>query len=137
MRLSKFIQAVSFGTLVALIYIHLQMQIVHLAYQGKGREEHIQRLSEANATTAYQILELKSVNHLGGRLLAEDRQYRFRDRQSTVQLVAAEPGVPGQGNDVMHQAKRENPLLSLLTVKAEARPRPREERDLFRILGKE
>lgn len=137
MRLSKFIQSVSLGTLVALIYIHLQMQIYSLAYQGKQREDRIQQLSECNSTTAYHILELKSVNHLGGRLLSQENPLRFRDQQSIIQLVTADPVATERETVVLQNPKKENSIFSMLTVKAEARPRPLDERNLFKILGQD
>jgi len=137
MRLSKFIQAVSFGTLVALIYIHMQMQIFCLAYQGQGLEDDIQRISEFNAATAYQILELKSVNHLGHSLLAQGDPMRFRDRHNMIQLVDASPVTLPEDRIAAARDHKGHSLFSFLTVKAEARTSPAGERNLFGILGKE
>jgi len=137
MRLSKLVRGVMFVTLIALVYIHLQMQIYHLAYLGQEKKDHIQRLTEANAMLAYQILELKSVHHLGQRLLASDQPLRFRDNQSVIQLVTADVTAQEEPAQVLRKADQENSLLNFLTVKAEARNHPPEERNLFRILGKD
>lgn len=138
MRLSKFIQGISLVTVIALVYIHLQMQIYDLAYKGKGKEDCIRQLSESNATTAYHILELKSVNYLGDRLLAQDQQLRFRDNQNTVQLVTSDVIFGEEGPAAMvPQPRQDNSFLNLLTVKAEARTRPEDERNLFRIMGED
>ncbi len=137
MRLSKCIQGVSFLTLIALIYIHMQMQVYDLAYQGQEKRKHIQKISEANALTAYQILELKSVNHLGRRLLAHDQQLRFRDNRSIVQLVTADAVSRDAESVGLQPAQRDNLFLSFLTQKAEAQNHTDQQRNLFRILGQD
>jgi len=137
MKLSKFVQGVSLATFIALIYIHMQMQIYDLAYQGQEKRKQIQRLSESNALTAYQILELKSVNHLGRRLLARDQQLRFRDNQSIIQLVTADVVSGGEEPLARPSVQNEHLFLGFLTTQAEAQHHPEQERNLFRILGKD
>jgi len=124
-------------TLIAIIYIHMQMQIYDLAYQGQEKKKQIQRISESNALTAYQILELKSVNHLGRRLLAQDQELRFRDNQSIVQLVTADAHSTREEPMAMPTFENDNFFLSFLTTKAEAQNHPGQGRNLFRILGKD
>ena len=137
MSLSKLIKGVSMVTLIALIYIHMQMQIYDLAYQAQEQKQRIQKISECNALTAYQILELKSVNHLGGRLLARDQQLRFRDNQSVIQLVTADAPASVEEAMTVPSDSKDNFFLSFLTPKAEARNHPGLGRNLFRILGKD
>ena len=44
---------------LALTYIHMQMQIVDLAYRGNKKEQQIKKLIEENGNTTYKILILK------------------------------------------------------------------------------
>jgi hypothetical protein len=73
---------IGFFTLVALVYIHMQMNIISLAYQGKNKEKTIRGLSEDNGYLTYSILTLKSANNIGGRLLNEESDLKFIDPEN-------------------------------------------------------
>ncbi len=92
MSLFKFIKAIIFCTVLALIYIHMQMQIYALAYEGKKREQEIVSLSERNGVLAYEILSLKSAHNLGERVLGNNQsRLKFCDNQNVVQIVTTKP----------------------------------------------
>ena len=69
MSLKTCMKLMSFATLAALIYIHMQTQIVELAYKGKDKEKRIHELMDNQGMLTHQILTLKSSNHLGHELL--------------------------------------------------------------------
>ena len=71
MSLVKFTKYTVVVTFIALVYIHLQMQIVDLAYQGQAKEVKIKDLADQNGNTFYAISKLKSANHLGGGVVVE------------------------------------------------------------------
>ena len=77
MSLKTWLKVMSFGTIMALIYIHMQMQIFDLAYQGKDREKHMHELRDVNGLLTHQILTFKSANHLGNQLLDKGRNLEF------------------------------------------------------------
>jgi len=110
-------------TLLALIYTHLQIQIIDLAYQGKRKENQIVELSESNGRLVYQILKMKSSSNLGGKLLASDSQLHFRDNQSVVELIASQ-GNTGKTGKGLAKASKQNPILSFLSLKSQAEARP-------------
>ena len=87
MKLTKFIQGTLVITLMALIYIHLQMQIFDLAYQGKTREKRIQELADVNGAYTYQILSLKSSSYLGRQLLDDKSNLQFVGHDRIVTLA--------------------------------------------------
>ena len=98
----------SFATLMALIYIHMQMQIFDLAYQGSDKEKHMHELRDHNGILTHQILTLKSANHLGNRLLEKDSILEFMSAEhvltvkgpATVMLSQiAAPGVKAKGEN--------------------------------------
>jgi len=105
-------------TTLALIYIHMQMQIFALAYQGKNREKQITKLKEMNGLLTYNILELKSSNHLGVKLLAENSKLKFRDSASVVELVTTQPVSEADEVRVVKVKKAPNPLLSFLSLRS-------------------
>jgi hypothetical protein len=132
MRLSDFLKTMSMFTILALIYIHMQMQIFALAYQGKAKEKQLMRISEVNEMISSQILSLKSANHIGNQLLQQESKMRFRDNDSVVQLATAE-AISGEENAVEQvRPKRTNPLLSFLSLRSEAEARALERSDLVK-----
>lgn len=128
MKLSRLIPVLMIGTALALIYIHMQIQIVDLAYKGKSKEDHIRELKEYNGALAYNILKLKSANGLGE--LLSEHSLRFRDQASVIQLVTAD--LQDQPQDIVDaQPEATHPLLSLLPFRAQAEARAEERQDLF------
>ncbi|MDP2654022.1 MAG: hypothetical protein Q8Q08_08330 [Candidatus Omnitrophota bacterium] len=91
MQLFRFTRAILMISMLTLIYIHMQMQIFALAYQGRKRELFIARIQERNSALSSNILELKSSNNLGIRLLTKDSELRFLDQENVIQLVTSQP----------------------------------------------
>jgi len=77
-------------TLLALVYIHMQMQIVDLAYQENADEMKIRGLIEENGNLTYKILSLKSVNHLGIKMLEEDSYMDFVGPENIMHISLSE-----------------------------------------------
>ena len=74
-------------TALALVYIHMQMQIIDLAYRGKAKENQIRKLVEQNGNMSYTILTLKSANNLGYKMLAENSDMQFADQGDIVRIA--------------------------------------------------
>ena len=74
-------------TALALIYIHMQMQIIDLAYRGKSKENQIRKLVEQNGNISYTILTLKSANNLGYKMLAENSDMQFADQGDIIRIA--------------------------------------------------
>lgn len=86
MKLTKFLKGMAIVTIFSVIYINLQVQIYDFAYQAKKKEKDIRRLVDHNGNVTYNILKLKSANHLGVKLLAENSNMQFMDSSNVVQL---------------------------------------------------
>ena len=109
------------GTIVALAYIHMQMQIIDLAYQGNQKEHQIKKLIEENGNATYKILMLKSANHLGVVLLNEDSDMQFADTNDVIQIAASEKFLmENHLGSKPKLAKRTNPFLNILSFGIEA-----------------
>ncbi len=121
MHLCKFFKIMGIATIVALSYIHMQMQIIDLAYQGNQKEQQIRSLIEENGNSMYNILMLKSANHLGAAMFDEGSDMQFADADAIIQITASEEFFTDYylGAEPKH-AQRANPLLSLLSFGAEA-----------------
>ncbi len=87
MNLKNWVKLMSFATLTALIYIHMQMEIVELAYKGKDKEKSIHELMDNNGSLTHQILTLRSSNHLGQELLEKDASLQFMGHDRVITLV--------------------------------------------------
>ena len=122
MKLTRFIQFMIFLTSISLIYIHLQMQIFDLAYQGKKKEKQIVELKDENGRIHYNIMSLKSTSYLGLKLLSQEKnKLEFLDKNDVVQLVTNEGILPD--SSLMAQKISEKPsnfLLSLFSLKSQA-----------------
>jgi hypothetical protein len=89
MRLAAVIKSAALLTLVCLGYVHLQMKIIELAYQGKSREKQIRNLIEENGTVTYNILTLTSSINLGHRLLDDNMKMTFVDPGNVITMSAS------------------------------------------------
>lgn len=121
MHLCKFLKFMGVVIVLALTYIHIQMQIVDLAYRGNNKEQQIRKLIEDNGNTTYKILMLKSAHHLGVAMLEEDSDMQFADAHDVVQIAASkELFMEDPLTEQSKLAKRTNPLLSFLSFGVEA-----------------
>ena len=127
MQLCKFLKVMGVLIVLALTYIHMQMQIVDLAYRGNKKEQQIKKLIEENGNTTYKVLVLKSANHLGVAMLEEDSDMQFADAQDVVQITASKEFLmDDQLGEQSKLAKKPNPLLSLLSFGIEAEAKTNE-----------
>jgi len=112
MNLKVYFKVASFVTIIALLYIHMQMKIFELSYNGKDKEKIIHELNDSNGALSHQILTLKSANNLGNQFLDKDNSLQFMD-QERVMTVRTSPGVM-QHLDVP-KPREENPVWNLFS----------------------
>jgi hypothetical protein len=126
MKLFKCIKCTFLISILALVYIHLQMQIIDLAYQGKEQEQEIKLLAEENGHVNYQICSLKSAHHIGSKMFTEKDEMQFADSDSVVQIVSSERiNYEDNINDKLVE-KKQNTLLSLLSIDFQREARAQE-----------
>ena len=127
MSLVRFMKYTFSTTFLILVYIHLQMQIVDLAYQGQRKEARIKDLIDKNGGTFYAISKLKSANHLGDKLLSEHSGMQFAGGNDIIYVAANGELI---GNNDLEQAlpveQKPNILASLLSFATQAEARIRE-----------
>ena len=112
-------------TVLSLVYINLQMQIFDLAYQAKKKEKEIHRLADENGGVTYNILNLKSANHLGVKLLSQDSNMQFLDHASIVWLITPQSILKNYGPVVANKAeKKPNMLMNLFSLRSQAEAKP-------------
>jgi cell division protein FtsL len=92
MSLKVYFKFAAFVTIIALLYIHMQMKIFELSYNGKDKEKIIHELNDTNGALSHQILTLESANNLGTQLLDHDNnnlQFMDNQRVMTVRTTGA------------------------------------------------
>ena len=87
MSLKVYLKVAAFVTIIALLYIHMQMRIFELAYNGKDKEKIIHELNDSNGALSHQILTLKSANNLGIQLLDHDNSLQFMDNERVMMVT--------------------------------------------------
>jgi len=87
MSLKVYFKIAAFGTIMALLYIHMQMKIFELSYKGKDKEKIIHELNDSNGALSHQILTLESANNLGSRLLDHENSLQFMDNKSVMMVI--------------------------------------------------
>jgi len=118
MKLSGLLKWIGFMTVLALVYIHMQMSIINLAYQGRHKEKSIRSLKEENGYLTYSILSLKSANNLGYKLLSKDSDMDFVDSKNIVVLSKSEGP---KDLDAQRSKEKTNLMVSLLSLNEQAR----------------
>lgn len=117
MNLKVWVKWMSFVTVMALIYIHMQMRIFDLAYQGSAKEKQMHDLRDFNGLLTHQVLTLKSANHLGNQLLEKNSNLQFMSNDHVLTLrgpasmmsQAPAPSAKGKGENILWN------FLSLVT----------------------
>ena len=89
MSLKVYFKIAVFGTIISLLYIHMQMKIYELSYNGKDKEKIIHELNDSNGALSHQILTLESANNLGSRLLDHDNSLQFMDNERVMTVVTS------------------------------------------------
>ena len=113
----KILKYIFFFTALALVYIHMQVKIIDLAYRGKAKEQKIRQLVEENGNETYTILTLKSANHLGNKVLDQNSDLKFIDQNQVLELSLTGPTPPPKPELAkLPDDSRQTPVLSFLAT---------------------
>ena len=113
MSLRIYFKVAVFATIMSLFYIHMQMKIFELAYNGKDKEKIIHELADTNGALTHQILTLKSANNLGNQLLDKDNSLQFMSRDRVMTVVSS--GAGRMERLPVPKVKVENPIWNLFS----------------------
>ena len=96
MKLFKSIASIMLVTLIALIYVHQQVELVKLSYTIDSKERRFKDILDHNETLGYNIKNLEAPSRLEGVLLAQKIDIAFPNRDHVVRAaklkVAAKSG---------------------------------------------
>jgi hypothetical protein len=121
--LFNFARVMVLATILSVSYVHMQMQIIQLAYVGKTKEKRIKKLIESNTNLMHDILVLKSANNLGTELLSENSKMRFVDPINVVKLRAPQALLAERKTRLENRSTRFEGLLSMLSFGSNAEAR--------------
>lgn len=113
-------------TVLALVYINMQMQIFDLAYKAKKNEKEVRKILDENGNIVYGILTLQSANHLGEKLLTESSNLKFKEKDKIVKLETKRKlkrkTLPRMSSNKFQE--KANMLLSYFSLKSQAEAKP-------------
>ena len=115
MNFSKFLKIAVGLTFLLLLHINMQMQIIHLSYAEKVRENTVRDLLAENGVAKYKILSLRSAHHLGTQMLAENSNMNFADFENIIELKAPQ-NIVTENKTASAVRNDRNNLLSFLNL---------------------
>ena len=118
MPLARFFKILIFVTMLSLVYIHMQVQIIGLAYEGKDNEKSMRKLAEVNGHLQYKILCLTSSHNLGVKMLAENSKMEFMGSQDIVHVSSTSHLTAVSPHNI--EKTQNNSLLGLLSFAKDA-----------------
>ena|SRR3989338_2124593 len=125
MKLPPFFKITGLIVILALLYIHVQMNIIDLSYQGKFKEEQIRNFNEENDNITYAILSLQSSPHLGSKMLADNSGMQFVAPGDILQISTSKKISNKESSSrLLESGKKTNSLLSLLSLGTQAPTKP-------------
>ncbi len=115
MKLSKFLVTISSVTLISLLYVYQQTEILRLAYVGEKKITVFEDLLDKNSILRYNIGKSASLVHIGSKI-SGSADYEMPGTYRLVRLVPRERS-PGVARAAL---KRENLLSRLFGIKQQA-----------------
>ena len=87
MKLFKSVAFIMLITLIALIYVHQQVELVKLSYTIDSKERRLKDILDHNETLGYNIKNLEAPSRLEGVLLAQKIDIAFPKRDHVVRVA--------------------------------------------------
>ena len=120
MRASRAITVIVSATLVALLYVHQQVELVKLSYSIELKEKTLKDVLDHNEGLGYNIDNLEAPNRLEEALLARRIEVAFPKRGHVVRLTSSKYG-GGESRPYILKASRKPDIFAyfdFLTPKA-------------------
>jgi len=88
MKVYKFSIFLVFITLIALLYVHQQIQLIEMSYKIEFNEKAAASLLDQNKSLVYNVTKLKSPVYLEKRLLAGKKEFTIPQQWKVVEVAA-------------------------------------------------
>jgi len=116
MRLNRFFIFLLIITVVSLLYVQVQVEIVKLAYEGRVKESRLKDLLDDRGLLVYNINKLESVNNLGQTVLCSQQDLQFTDKSQIASLK-----LPARLNiNLANSSRTTNFFANLFSLKSQA-----------------
>jgi len=116
MRLNRFFIFLLIITVVSLLYVQMQVEIVKLAYEGRVKETRLKDLLDDRSLLVYNINKLESVNNLGQTVLCSQQDLQFTDKSQIASLK-----LPARLNiNLANSSRTTNFFANLFSLKSQA-----------------
>ncbi len=117
----KIVRIICVATIMAVVYIYMQMTIIDLGYKQRMKQKNISKLREQNNYTAYTIARLKSANYLGRVMLTEGSNMQFVDCDRVFRVAVYSPSVNDRNIHTTANIRKDRSLFSgLLSLVSQA-----------------
>ena len=116
MKLHRFFSFLLIITVISLLYVQMQVEIVKLAYEGRAKESRLKDLLDDRSLLVYNINNLESANNLGQKFLCSQDDLQFADRSQIASLK-----LPAKGNVSLAQSSSNtNFFINLFSLRSQA-----------------
>ena len=116
MKLHRFFSFLLIITVISLLYVQMQVEIVKLAYEGRAKESRLKDLLDDRSLLVYNINNLESANNLGQKFLCSQDDLQFADRSQIASLK-----LPAKGNVTLAQSSSNtNFFINLFSLRSQA-----------------
>ncbi len=97
MRLSKLLTLISISTIIALLYVHQQVELVKLSYAIEYKEKRLKDALDQRERLEYNIDNLEAPSRLEQALLSRKIDIAFPKRSQVVKLASLQHSYRGEG----------------------------------------
>lgn len=111
MRIYRFSICLVFVTLMALLYVHQQVQLLKVSYRINSNEREITTLLDQNRALVYNVTRLKSPVYLGKRFLTDKKDYRIPGGWQVVEVMT-----PKEEKQLVVMAKSGKPAFGIFKI---------------------
>jgi|GEM_PF-1133398 len=96
MKIYKFSVFLVFITLIALLYVNQQVQLLKISYSINTNEKEVTRLLDQNRSLVYNVTKLKSPVYLDNKFLASKKDFAIPQQWQVVHVTTNKSFVPTQ-----------------------------------------
>ena len=128
MRLVRSLSTISTGVLVAVFYVHMQVELVKVSYDINCKEKIVNQMLDRQEALGYNIANLEDPSRLEGILSARKVDMTLPNRSQVFKTASVYPGKKRGSAPAKYIVEKRNPLTGIIDffgLKAEAHAKER------------
>lgn len=122
------ITSIAFVTMVALVYVHQQVELVKLSYSIEGKEKKLKEMLDRNERVGYTINDLESPSRLENVLSAQKINVSFPRKGHVVEMPGLALNIRGEERLRATGLEKKSPIFVIMdffSPRAEAQAKER------------